>query len=67
MRMNKNKQQEKYMSDFTYQPSYYVPFRDTEVLERVRKIKREDIEKHSNPDFRIMVKKAHELGLTWPT
>ncbi len=55
------------MSEFTYQPSHHVPFRDTEVLERVRKIKREDIEKHSNPDFKIMVKKSHELGLIFIT
>jgi len=55
------------MSEFNYQPSHYVPFRDTEALERVRKIKREDIEKHSNPDFRIMVKKAHEIGLIFIT
>lgn len=45
------------MSGFNYSPSKYVPFRDMEVLERVRKIKREDIDKHPNPDFKIMVKK----------
>ena len=40
---------------FTSSPSQWVPFRDTEALERCRKIKREDIEKHPNPDFKIRV------------
>lgn len=43
------------MSTFDFTPSKCVPFRDKEVLERVRKIKREDIEKHPNPDFKIRV------------
>ena len=32
-----------------------VPFRDRTVLEQVRKIRRADIEKHPNPEFRIRV------------
>ena len=40
---------------FRYSPSECVPFRDEAVLERCRKIKRDDIEKHPNPDFRIRV------------
>ncbi|MCK5702072.1 MAG: hypothetical protein KAI29_13000, partial [Cyclobacteriaceae bacterium] len=43
------------MTDFIFEPSKHVPFRDTKVLERVRKIKRIDIEKHANPDYRIHV------------
>jgi glucosamine-6-phosphate deaminase len=43
------------MKEFTYSPSPWVPFRDVEVLERVRKIRREDIDKHPNPEFRIRV------------
>ena len=43
------------MSTFDYQPSHHVPFRDKAVLDRVRKIKREDMEKHPNPDFKIRV------------
>jgi glucosamine-6-phosphate deaminase len=46
------------MTDWSYAPSKWVPFRDVEVLERVRRIRREDIEKHSNPDFRIRVLSA---------
>jgi glucosamine-6-phosphate deaminase len=49
------------MSEFEYTPSRWVPFRDREVLERVRRIKRKDIERHPNPDFRIMVRKAGEI------
>jgi len=43
------------MKPFTYTPSEWVPFRDVEVLERVRKIRREDIDRHPNPDFKIRV------------
>ena len=43
------------MTDFEYSPSQHVPFRDKAVLERVRRIKRADIAKHPNPDFRITV------------
>jgi len=50
------------MNTFSYKPSPCVPFRDMEVLERVRKIRREDIEKHPNPDFRIRVVPDGETG-----
>lgn len=43
------------MSKFSFEPSEYVPFRDVEILKKIRKIKREDIEKHPNPDFNIEV------------
>jgi len=49
------------MARFEYSPSKWVPFRDKEVLERVRKIKREDIAKHPNPDFRISVVKDADV------
>ncbi len=42
-------------STFIYEPAEFVPFRDRKVLERVRKIKKEDITKHWNPDYRITV------------
>lgn len=53
------------MTDFDFKPSTWVPFRDTEVLERVRNITREDIEKHSNPDFNIQVLPDDEVGLVF--
>jgi glucosamine-6-phosphate deaminase len=43
------------MSEFNFKPASWVSFKDKAELERVRNIKREDIEKHWNPDFRIKV------------
>jgi len=40
---------------FQFEPAPWIPFKDKEVLERVRKIKRVDMEKHSNPDFKIKI------------
>jgi 6-phosphogluconolactonase/glucosamine-6-phosphate isomerase/deaminase len=48
-------------AQFYYSPSQWVPFRDTSVLERVRRIKRSDIEKHQNPNFTIKVLPALEI------
>jgi len=43
------------MSNFRFEPATWVPFRDVEVMERVRKISGKDLEKHANPDFKIKV------------
>ncbi|HHV62994.1 MAG TPA: hypothetical protein GXX51_10200 [Firmicutes bacterium] len=40
---------------FTYELAKFLPFRDKEVCERVRAIKKEDITKHPNPEFKIRV------------
>ena len=50
------------MKSFKFEPSKWVPFRDKEVLEKVRSIKKEDITKHPNPDFKIHVIKDSEFG-----
>lgn len=42
-------------TDFAFIPGDYVPFKDREVCERLRKISGKDLEKHSNPDFNIKV------------
>ncbi len=55
------------MTDFTYSPSHHVPFRDKEALERCRRIRREDIEKHPNPDFKIRVVKDSDIEFIWVT
>ncbi|MCH2117570.1 MAG: hypothetical protein MK161_07715 [Pirellulales bacterium] len=47
---------------FEFSPSQAVPFRDKAEIERCRAIKREDIEKHPNPDFQIRVVKEADLG-----
>ncbi len=53
------------MEDFTYEPSKWVPFRDKEVIDRVRKIKRAEIEKHKNPDLNIQVIPDDHAEFIW--
>lgn len=43
------------MSGFTFQPSNFVPFKDVDVLEKVRKIKKEHLTEHTNPNFKIEI------------
>jgi len=43
------------ISDFQFEPSTWIPFRDKTEIERVRNIKRADITKHPNPDLNIRV------------
>jgi 6-phosphogluconolactonase/glucosamine-6-phosphate isomerase/deaminase len=43
------------MSEFKFKPSLHVPFRDEEVLEMARNIKREDFLNHPNPNFNVEV------------
>lgn len=40
---------------FRYELADFIPFRDVEACERVRQIKKEDITKHPNPEFKIRV------------
>lgn len=42
-------------TDFAFKPGDYVPFKDRELCERLRKISGHDLEKHPNPDFKIKV------------
>jgi len=51
------------MKPFSFEPHPVVPFRDREVLARVRSIRREEITKHSNPDFHIRVVRDIETGM----
>ena len=53
------------MSTFKFEPAPFVPFKDKEVIERCRNIKREDITKHSNPDFNIQLIKDEDLAFIW--
>ncbi len=55
------------MKEFDYSPSKWVPCRDKKVLEKVRKIKRENIEKHPNPEFKIKVVKDDEVEFIFVT
>ena len=45
------------MTDFDFQPSQWVPFKDKAALDRVRRITRSEITNHENPDFKIRVVK----------
>ena len=40
---------------FKYDLAKFIPFRDAEACARVRAIRKEDITKHPNPDFKIRV------------
>ena len=42
-------------TDFNFVPADYVPFKNREICEKLRKISGTDLEKHSNPDFNIKV------------
>lgn len=52
---------------FPYEPSPYVPFRDVAALERCRRIPREAMEQHPNPEYHIKVVKDGDLDLIWIT
>lgn len=53
------------MSTFRYEPAKFIPFRDAKEIARCRAIKRADIEKHANPDFRIKVVPDDEFVHIW--
>ncbi|BER91845.1 6-phosphogluconolactonase [Atrimonas thermophila] len=43
------------MTTFRYSLAKFIPFQDREECERVRKITKEEITKHPNPDFKIRI------------
>ena len=50
---------------FDFEPASFVPFRDKEAVARVRAIKREDIARHPNPDYRIEIVKDADFEGKW--
>lgn len=52
---------------FSYAPAEFIPFRDLKVIERIRRIRREDITRHGNPDYRITVVPDADLEMMWIT
>lgn len=52
-------------TNFQYLPSEWVPFRDVEAIERCRRIRRDEIERHPNADFRIRVLASDDIELRW--
>jgi 6-phosphogluconolactonase/Glucosamine-6-phosphate isomerase/deaminase len=55
------------MSEFVYSASQWVPFRDKQVIDSVANIKREDITKHANPEFKIRVAPDADCEFIWVT
>lgn len=53
------------MEKFTYKPSKWVPYKNIEIIEKVRKIKREDLTKHKNPEFKISIVKDEMAEFIW--
>ena len=41
--------------DWAFAPAEFVPFKDREVCERLRKMSGKELERHANPDFQIKV------------
>ena len=52
-------------SQFNFAPADFIPFRDKAAIERVIRIKKEDIAKHKNPDFRITVMPGADMEFLW--
>jgi glucosamine-6-phosphate deaminase len=53
------------MSEFRFSPAACIPFRDMDVIRRVRQIRREDITRHPNPDFQIRVVPDADIEFLW--
>ncbi|BCW98507.1 MAG: hypothetical protein KatS3mg024_1334 [Armatimonadota bacterium] len=53
------------MGEFRFNPAPFIPFLDMEAVERARRIRREDITKHPNPDYRIQVFPDSEIEFRW--
>ncbi|MHB1000396.1 MAG: sugar phosphate isomerase family [Armatimonadota bacterium] len=53
------------MSEFKWRPASFIPFQDTEAVDRVRSIKREDLTKHPNPDFKIEIIPDSDFEFRW--
>lgn len=43
---------------FNFTPADFVPYKNKEVLDRVRRLSGEELTKHSNPDFKIKIVKS---------
>lgn len=50
------------MKDFQFQPATFIPFRDVDVLERVRRISRSEIAKHPNHALTVAVVRDSAVG-----
>ncbi|NUQ64381.1 MAG: hypothetical protein HUU20_18090 [Pirellulales bacterium] len=53
------------MKTFQFSPSPCVPFHDVEVVRRVRQIRKSEMTKHWNPDFRIQIVPDADVEFLW--
>lgn len=53
------------MEIFRYSPSKWVPYKNLEIIEKVRKIRKEDLTRHPNPDFKIKINKDDMIEFIW--
>lgn len=53
------------MTTFTFSPSASIPFRDMDVIRRVRQIRREDLAQHPNPEFKIQIVPDADVEFLW--
>jgi glucosamine-6-phosphate deaminase len=52
---------------FEFNPSQWIPFRDKKEIDRVLKIKKEDLTKHANLDFKISIVPDTDVEFIWVT
>ncbi len=52
---------------FTFAPANFIPFRDTTVIARLRRMTRAQLTQHRNPDFRIEIVPDAEFEFRWIT
>jgi glucosamine-6-phosphate deaminase len=56
------------MSSFDYQLSKHLVFRDAEACRKARSVRREDITRHPNPNFKIrVIENEQAFGFAWVT
>jgi glucosamine-6-phosphate deaminase len=52
---------------FKFEPASFVPFRDQRVIARVRRIKKEQLTQHRNPQFKISIIPDADVEFLWIT
>jgi 6-phosphogluconolactonase/glucosamine-6-phosphate isomerase/deaminase len=55
------------ISQFEFEPAKSIPFRDQQVIKRIRNIRKDEITKHWNPQFKISVAPDADVESLWIT
>ena len=53
------------MKTWTFSPAEFIPFRDRQAIEKVIRIRKKDMARHPNRDYRITVMPDAEVGFRW--